>query len=369
MSHAATNWAIQQRGLKPTTKIVLWHLCDRFNPDFGCFPTQERLAHDCEIGRATLNRHLDELEARRLIKRVRIVDTKTGQQRPTRYLLGFEFDDGDGARASRPSGDGNAATSAGETAPLCPPEDDSSASQDTAKTPCPDLGHGPHAETPYGDEGKTPSGPATQCPKTGQGEQRRPVSHFQQNPCLKNSDSRVSKWDTNLVREPLREPVKEEECARGREIGFDDFFGDLLQALGFDADRALPAWWQGWPARQHVQRWIDDLGMSQDRILAVARESREAHPAPPDGPKALDRAIERAVRRDAQPAANSLKAKRSSKARTKPRPSPDETAAFYAAKVNSDEYLPQNMISTTTCGLMLERGLVTLERLQMRGVL
>ena len=33
MSHDATNWAIQRRGLKPTTKIVLWHLCDRFNPD------------------------------------------------------------------------------------------------------------------------------------------------------------------------------------------------------------------------------------------------------------------------------------------------------------------------------------------------
>ena len=32
MSHDATNWAIQRRGLKPTTKIVLWHLCDRFNP-------------------------------------------------------------------------------------------------------------------------------------------------------------------------------------------------------------------------------------------------------------------------------------------------------------------------------------------------
>ncbi len=55
MSHAATNWAIQQRGLKPTTKIVLWHLCDRFNPDYGCFPSQERLAHDCEISRATLS--------------------------------------------------------------------------------------------------------------------------------------------------------------------------------------------------------------------------------------------------------------------------------------------------------------------------
>ena len=79
--------------------------------------------------------------------------------------------------------------------------------------------------------------------------------------------------------------------------------------------------------------------------------------------------MERAVRREVQPAANSLKAKRSSKAQCKPLPSPDETAAFYAAKVNSDEYLPQNMISTATCGLMLERGLVTLERLQTRGVL
>jgi hypothetical protein len=63
MSHEATNWAIQQRGLKPTTKIVLWHLCDRFNPDFGCFPSQDRLAHDCEISRSTLNDHLGQLEA------------------------------------------------------------------------------------------------------------------------------------------------------------------------------------------------------------------------------------------------------------------------------------------------------------------
>ena len=49
MSHAATNWAIQQRGLKPATKIVLWFLCDRHNPDFGCFPTQARLAEDARI--------------------------------------------------------------------------------------------------------------------------------------------------------------------------------------------------------------------------------------------------------------------------------------------------------------------------------
>ena len=74
------------------------------------------------------------------------------------------------------------------------------------------------------------------------------------------------------------------------------------------------------------------------------------------------------LQRDAQAVADSLKAKRSRKAQSKPRPSPDETAAFYAAKVNSNEYLPQNMISAAMCGLMLECGLVTPERLRMRGV-
>lgn len=67
-------------------------------------------------------------------------------------------------------------------------------------------------------------------------------------------------------------------------------------------------------------------------------------------------------------AANSVKTKRSRKAQRMPPPSPDELAAFYAAKVNSDEHLPASMISAAMCGLMLERGLVTPEHLRMRGV-
>ena len=74
MSHDATNWAIQQRGLKPTTKIVLWHLCDRFNPDYGCFPSQNRLAYDSEISRSTLNDHIGQLEAAGLLRRVPRID-------------------------------------------------------------------------------------------------------------------------------------------------------------------------------------------------------------------------------------------------------------------------------------------------------
>src|SRR6056297_585196 len=128
MSHAATNWAIQQRGLKPTTKIVLWHLCDRFNPDYGCFPSQDRLAHDCEVSRATLNRHLDDLETRGLIRRIRNVDARTGRQRPTRYLLGFEPD------FTPP------ASGAPDPASYAPFD------VTPAETPCPDLRQGPTSE-------------------------------------------------------------------------------------------------------------------------------------------------------------------------------------------------------------------------------
>ena len=67
MSHKATVWAIQQRGLKPATKIVLWFLCDRHNPDFGCFPTQARLADDAEMSISALNEHLAKLQELRLI--------------------------------------------------------------------------------------------------------------------------------------------------------------------------------------------------------------------------------------------------------------------------------------------------------------
>ena len=92
MSHAATNWAIQQRGLNPVTKLVLWHLCDRHNPDFGCFPSQDQLAADVEISRASLNVHLEKLQAAGLIRRERRVDEATHRQKSTRYILGFEDD-------------------------------------------------------------------------------------------------------------------------------------------------------------------------------------------------------------------------------------------------------------------------------------
>jgi len=354
MSHTATNWAIQQRGLKPAAKIVLWHLCDRFNPDYGCFPSQERLAHDCEIGRATLNRHLDDLETRGLIHRIRMTDARNGRQRPTRYLLGFE----PGFPAP-----GSDEPDPGDGAPF---------DVNLHGNPCPDLRHGANTEKSMPDNELQSRIPHEPCLDLGHGS----VSHFDAIPCLKNGDSRVSKWDTNLVREPLRKPVKEEEeDAQAREGLSDEFFEELLAALGLDPT-ALPGWWQGWPPREHVRRWRDNLGLDEEAIIAVAETSRRDHPEPPDGPKALDRAMQRAAQRLKQTgAAIAMKGSSSGSGEARrrkrdegPRPSDDDLAAFYADLVNSDRFLPANTISNTMRDAMLARGLVTAERLRARGV-
>ena len=81
--------------------------------------------------------------------------------------------------------------------------------------------------------------------------------------------------------------------------------------------------------------------------------------------------MERAARHNAQLPATSPKAptdKRQPKRTEGTRPSTDELAAFYAAMVKSDGFLPANSISITIRDAILSRGLVTPERLRARGV-
>lgn len=146
MSHVATNWAIQQRGLKPAAKLVLLQLADCHNKHTGdCYPSQARLAYDCEMSRATVNRHLDKLEADGLIKRLKRFNPQTRKQESTLYILAI---------------------------------------------------NGPISDaTAIEGDGKTVSQTET-----------RPVSQKSPNPCLKNGESRVSKCDTNLGKEPGKEP-------------------------------------------------------------------------------------------------------------------------------------------------------------------
>lgn len=156
MSHFATNWAIGQRGLKPATKLVLWHLCDRHNPDKGCFPSQEKLADDCEMSRSALNSHLNILEQRGLIRREQRIDPRTKRQEPTRYIFAFE------------------------------PEFHRA----------PEVGQAQDVEGP--------------CPESAHGA----VSGISGEPCPDLAESRVRIPDTNPVREPVREPP-ERAGARG----------------------------------------------------------------------------------------------------------------------------------------------------------
>jgi len=322
MSHAATNWAIAQRGLKPATKIVLWLLCDRHNPDYGCFPTQARLAEDAEMSISALNDHLATLERNGLIRRIRTHDPHTHRRMPTRYILGFE--------------------------------------KGFLQDPTPESGDGFPENTAAND---------TPTPESTDGA----ISGFAGDPSPDFAQSHLRNPENNLVREPLNKPVKEEEeeDAAARESDFDRFFPELLTALGIDPNGSLPAWWQGWPAKTHLRRWIDDLGLTEDRIIETALETRRDHPTPPDGPKALDRPMERAAKRDAQVAAASTNAptgKRQPKRTEGARPSDDEKAAFCADMVNSDKFLPANTISSTIRDAMLTRGLVTPERLRARRV-
>ncbi len=124
MSFDATNWAIKQRGMKPAAKIVLWHLCDRYHPDHGCFPSQDTLAADCELSRSTLNVHLDALEEAGLIGREQRRKAGSKQQERTKYFFPFEpdFHSKFGKKPSPETGHGPVSENEGEP---CPENDES----------------------------------------------------------------------------------------------------------------------------------------------------------------------------------------------------------------------------------------------------
>lgn len=145
MSHEATNWAMKQVGLKPSTWRVLMLLADRHNPDYGCFPSQIRLAADSELSRASINVHLNSLVNSGLIRRVRQYDPQSHRQKATRYILGFE--------------------------------------DEQAQQPSPEPGHGDR-EKPCPDHAETGQTSGKPCPDSGQ--------------------SRVQILDTNLVRLPCK---------------------------------------------------------------------------------------------------------------------------------------------------------------------
>lgn len=89
MSHKATSWAFEQRGLSPSQKIVLWALADCHNPARGCFPSQEYLCEITELSERTVRECILHLESVGILSR-QIMRDERGSVAGTRYYLAFE---------------------------------------------------------------------------------------------------------------------------------------------------------------------------------------------------------------------------------------------------------------------------------------
>ena len=156
--------------------------------DFGCFPTQVRLAEDAEMSISSLNDQLKKLEALGLIRRIQCQDHRTKRRQATRYILGFE---------------------------MAGPQE-----------PSPEIGDG--------QQGTTQENDAEPWREFADGAN----SEFGAVPSPENRQSHLRNSETNPVREPLNKPVKEEEDARVREIVDEEFFGSVRSPTPC----AMPCW-------------------------------------------------------------------------------------------------------------------------------
>ena len=115
MSSIALIWAANVKGLKPAAKVVLIQLADFHNKDTGlCFPSAHRLAAECEMGRATLFRHMATLEEWGLVTRHARGDGEGGRG-SNQYELHLDITLGPSACPKGGASDPNGETSQNET--------------------------------------------------------------------------------------------------------------------------------------------------------------------------------------------------------------------------------------------------------------
>jgi DNA-binding transcriptional MocR family regulator len=115
MSGRALIWAANVKGLKPAAKIVLIQLADFHNKETGqCNPSAQRLADECEMGRATLFRHMTTLEKSGLVTRHARGDGDGGRG-SNEYELHLDITLGPSARPKGGGGGQNGVSSQNET--------------------------------------------------------------------------------------------------------------------------------------------------------------------------------------------------------------------------------------------------------------
>jgi len=292
VSHRATNWAFDQRGLPPVQSLVLIRLADHHNVLHGCFPSQKLLAEEVNVSQSTLNEHLRALEERGLIRRVRRRDSRTRRQIATRYILAFEDEPVEDAGEPTPDiGVGSdAEAGAPDRALAAHAEGESAAKELGAVSGTPESGR----VRPAG-VGPTPDPSPSRLRKTGRADSGWPESINRESNLELNPQARERAAAGAPAGATGRSTAGCEAGEAGGE-GFDeDDWLDLLDALGVDPDDP-PEWWARRSARAHVRGWMETHGLRFSEILDVARDSRRRFGKAPDGPKGLDRAMKRAAR-------------------------------------------------------------------------
>ncbi|MFE3836904.1 DUF1376 domain-containing protein [Pseudogemmobacter sonorensis] len=140
---------------------------------------------------------------------------------------------------------------------------------------------------------------------------------------------------------------------------------DIRHALGIQPHE-VGTYWSDPSLSEHARAWLD-LPLAPDRIVAEAKASRARHPDPPDGPKALDRWMAQAAK--ASKSAAAVRPGRDTPAKaSKPPSSPEDRLKFFADWVNGARPLPGSAISSLMRDALVEKGLVTIERLRERGI-
>lgn len=88
MSFTCMAWASTQKTGSSTKKLILLMLADRANESGLCYPSQQRLADDCEMSRSAVSRNIKELESAGLLTIKH--RSKDGVKLPNHYVLQIE---------------------------------------------------------------------------------------------------------------------------------------------------------------------------------------------------------------------------------------------------------------------------------------
>jgi hypothetical protein len=105
--------------------------------------------------------------------------------------------------------------------------------------------------------------------------------------------SDIAEANASSKREAEIEREESSSSHRSSAQGRETFFDRVLEAVGINTSDRWPEGWMPPTGEMHVNRWRDELGLSEDEIVSVAAGTRTRWTEPPKWPSALDKPMRR----------------------------------------------------------------------------